>query len=243
MPENPRPPRPRRPGSYSELDRRSDRVSIEHLPSMPPPLPRRPPLIRKDSPPPVSVPTSEAERELAKRNAQLQDALEAVESMRAAFDELRREAERRAHLRVDSQPPSSRRARAADFMKVIFARYGGPLGALVALATAISAYVKPAARPEEVDLLRNEKIEARRAEVRKDSQASSYETRLRAAYDCRFAQLGYVAKKMGYELDWSSDSVVFEANQIVRNKEGFQEEKPPFKPRRGTECPPIPAKP
>jgi hypothetical protein len=196
------------------------------------------PMVRKDSPPPVSkpppidYPTTKTERDYAELRADYADALSRIE-------QLEHERER---VRVSLPPDSEKRARVAAVLALLKS-YGGGATIIAALSTAVMAYLKPAAKPEQVEAIKTEQVQKQVVETKKESVSSTYETQLRAAYECRLAQLAHVAMRAGYELDWRTDSVIFEPNQIVRNRQGFVEEKPPFKPRRGTECPPMPTKP
>lgn len=190
-----------------------------------------PPLVSQ--PPPIDYPTTKAERDLAEMRADYKEAMERIDQL-----------ERDAHMRVSVSvtPESEKRAR-VNAVLALLRSYGGGATLIAALTTAVAAYIKPAVKPEQVEAIKTEQVQQQKQENKKESVVSSYEMQLRAAYECRFAQLAHVAKRGGYELEWRADNVVFEPNQIVRNRQGFSEEKPPFRPRQGTECPPLPTKP
>lgn len=230
MPEKPRPPRPDRPGSYSDLRVRPEVVRPGSRKDSPPPF---------SAPPPFSEPTTKAERDAAELRARLADARDRELEQQAVIDRQSRELQSYKKIDDESETSPSMRKRANVIASVLRA-FGLPTGVAGALALGVLSYIKPSAKPEQIEELKTETAEKRTRQVKRESVESSYDTQLRAAYECRFAQIAFIASRHGYEVEWKSD-VVFEANQIVRDKDGFQVEKPPFRPR--DKCPPLPERP
>lgn len=232
MPEKPRPPRP---GSYSkvpvvEVD------ETELIEADGPPARRARPELPPRPGAPESIPTTHAERSNYELRAELRDRDERIRE----FEE--RERERRYRIEEASTPSKRRSSVIAELLRA----WGMPSGTAVALAAALAAYTKPAAKPEEVQEIKTKTEQKAGEDLKKDSVDSSYETMLHIAYECRLNQLAVGLKKCGnIELDWRSDGrVVWEAYDIKQDaRTGRWVEIGPWKPRLGNECPPFPEKP
>lgn len=215
MPENPRPPRPR-PTSYSELK-------------------VRPEVLRdgREYGPPSSSPLTKAERDAEELRRALERANETIARQSRELD---------SYKDITVAPPPSRSK--GDAITHLLRAFGLPSGTAAAIAIAVMSYTKPAAKPEQVEQVQRVVAEKENREVRKASAESTYDTLMRAAIECRFAQLSKLAQKQGYELDWEKrDGVIFVPDRIEPNARGKMTELGPWRPRPGTDCPPFPEKP
>lgn len=228
MPENPRqPPRPRKSvTSYSEIAVRPETLRTSR--GLGPP----------SSLPPSASPMTKAERDAEDLRQRLERAEETIARQNRWIETWQQQNE----LRDEASTPS-KRAR-AEAVTSILKTLGMPTGLATAIGIAVLSYLRPAAKPEEVNQIKTEVVEKRQREVRKDSAESTYDTLMRTALECRFAQLAKFAQKNGYELEWEKrDGVVFIPNEIAPNARGRMVEVGPWRPRVGSECPAFPEKP
>lgn len=164
--------------------------------------PTREPYTRKDSPPPVSVPTSAAEREAARLRAELQDALQ-------ERDELRR---RQVEVEVEQSPLSVAR-------KALLRRLTPWLGAAVLSAAGTGVgYLKGQAKGYLDAFERVSKLEGafrveRDRRARLDGEAAAALANVNADLDTAFAKNREQDAKLG-----KLDALLKEAPVVVRPK-------------------------
>jgi hypothetical protein len=181
---------------------------------------RRAPRIH--SPPPVSVPTSEVERQTIALRAELAQARQELASARVA------------PVPVELPPPSRRTA--ADVAR----GYAAPSGIVAALVTALAAILKPAPAPESVDAhgARLAVLEQQAAQARaRELDWREYDRRVREVERCRNVELGSALARLGYRTSLPRDAEAF-LSERLDDGAAVRPNAPAWHPR--DPCPPLP---
>jgi hypothetical protein len=207
---------PGAPGSdFTTTIESADPVPAPRVPGQAPP--------RSLSPPPVSKPTSEEERQTFALRAELAQARQELAAARVA------------PVQVDTHPPPSRRT-AADVAR----GYAAPSGIVAALVTALAAILKPAPAPESVDAqgARLAVLEQQAAQARaRELDWREYDRRRREAQRCRDTELGSALARLGYRTSLPRDAEAF-LSERLDDGAAVRPSAPAWRPR--DRCPPLP---
>lgn len=178
---------------------------------------------RSYSPPPVSKPTSEEERQTVALRAELAQARQELAAARTS------------PVTVEPPPPPSR-SRAAEVAR----GYAAPGGIVAALIAALGALLKPAPAPESVDAhgARLAVLEQQAAQARsRELDWREYDRRRREAQRCRDVELGSALARLGYRTSLPRDADAF-LSERLDDGAAVRPSAPSWRPR--DPCPPLP---